>query len=102
MEKEEKQEDFKQMFDREREEWREKLAAITHVDFTARVQTVTKEQNEFLYNLLTEFNDKTGIGVLLNTSFNVNGKPILSTYKDAFEIYNKTQLDCLLLEDFYQ
>jgi carbamoyltransferase len=84
-----------------REEWREKLAAITHVDFTARVQTVTKEQNEFLYNLLTEFNDKTGIGVLLNTSFNVNGKPILSTYKDAFEIYNKTQLDCLLLEDFY-
>ena len=84
-----------------REAWREKLAAITHVDFTARVQTVTKEQNEFLYNLLTEFNDKTGIGVLLNTSFNVNGKPILSTYKDAFEIYNKTQLDCLLLEDFY-
>jgi carbamoyltransferase len=84
-----------------REEWREKLAAITHVDFTARVQTVTKEQNEFLYSLLTEFNDKTGIGVLLNTSFNVNGKPILSTYKDAFEIYNKTQLDCLLLEDFY-
>lgn len=84
-----------------REEWREKLAAITHVDFTARVQTVTKEQNEFLYNLLTEFNEKTGIGVLLNTSFNVNGKPILSTYKDAFEIYNKTQLDCLLLEDYY-
>jgi len=84
-----------------REEWREKLAAITHVDFTARVQTVTKEQNEFLYNLLTEFNDKTGVGVLLNTSFNINGKPILSTYKDAFEIYNKTQLDCLLLEDFY-
>ena len=84
-----------------REEWREKLAAITHVDFTARVQTVTKEQNEFLYNLLTEFNEKTGVGVLLNTSFNVNGKPILSTYKDAFEIYNKTQLDCLLLEDYY-
>lgn len=84
-----------------REEWREKLAAITHVDFTARVQTVTKEQNEFLYNLLTDFNEKTGVGVLLNTSFNVNGKPILSTYKDAFEIYNKTQLDCLLLEDYY-
>ena len=84
-----------------REEWREKLAAFTHVDFTARVQTVTKEQNEFLYNLLTDFNEKTGVGVLLNTSFNVNGKPILSTYKDAFEIYNKTQLDCLLLEDYY-
>jgi carbamoyltransferase len=82
-------------------EWREKLAAITHVDGTARVQTVTKEQNEFLYNLLTEFEELNGVGVLLNTSFNVNGKPILSTYKDAFEIYNKTQLDCLLLEDYY-
>lgn len=84
-----------------REEWKSKLAAITHVDGTARVQTVTKEQNEFLYNLLTEFEKLSGIGVLLNTSFNVNGKPILSTYKDAFIIYNNTQLDCLLLEDYY-
>jgi carbamoyltransferase len=84
-----------------KKEWREKLAAITHVDGTARVQTVTKEQNEFLYNLLTEFERETGIGVLLNTSFNVNGKPILSTYKDAFTIYNTTQLDCLLLEEYY-
>ena len=84
-----------------REEWREKLAAITHVDNTARVQTVTKEQNEWLYNLLTEFEKETGVGVLLNTSFNVNGKPILSTYKDAFIIYDRTELDCLLLEDYY-
>ena len=84
-----------------RAEWRDKLAAITHVDNTARVQTVTREQNEFLYDLLTEFEKKTGIGVLLNTSFNVNGKPILSTYKDAFIIYNNTELDCLLLEDYY-
>jgi carbamoyltransferase len=82
-------------------EWRDKLAAITHVDGTARVQTVTREQNEFLYDLLTEFEKETGIGVLLNTSFNVNGKPILSTYKDAFIIYNQTELDCLLLEDYY-
>jgi carbamoyltransferase len=82
-------------------EWRDKLAAITHVDNTARVQTVTREQNEFLYDLLTEFEKKTGVGVLLNTSFNVNGKPILSTYKDAFIIYNNTELDCLLLEDYY-
>jgi carbamoyltransferase len=84
-----------------RDEWREKLAAITHVDFTARVQTVTREQNEWLYDLLSEFDEKTGIGVLLNTSFNVNGKPILSTYKDAFELYNKSQMDCLLLENYY-
>jgi len=84
-----------------KEEWRFKLAAITHVDGTARVQTVTREQNEFLYDLLTEFEKESGVGVLLNTSFNVNGKPILSTYKDAFTIYHSTQLDCLLLEDYY-
>lgn len=84
-----------------KEEWREKLSSITHVDNTARVQTVTKKQNEFLYNLLTEFEKETGFGVLLNTSFNVNGKPILSTYKDAIYIFNNTKLDCLLLEDNY-
>jgi len=84
-----------------REEWREKLAAITHVDGTARVQTVTREQNEWLYDLLTKFEEKTGIGVLLNTSFNVDGKPILSTVKDAFTILEKTELDCLIIEDYY-
>jgi carbamoyltransferase len=84
-----------------KEEWREKLVSITHVDGTARVQTVTEEQNPWLYNLLTEFEKKSGIGVLLNTSFNVNGKPILSRYSDAFKVYDKTEMDCLLLEDYY-
>ena len=84
-----------------REEWKEKLGAITHVDGTARVQTVTREQNEWLYDLLTKFEEKTGIGVLLNTSFNVDGKPILSTVKDAFTILEKTELDCLIIEDYY-
>lgn len=84
-----------------REEWKEKLGAITHVDGTARVQTVTKEQNEFLYDLLTEFEKQTGVGVLLNTSFNVDGKPILSTAKDAFTILENTEMDCLLLENYY-
>lgn len=84
-----------------REEWRDTLVAITHVDNTARVQTVTRQQNEWLYDLLTLFKERTGIGVLLNTSFNVNGKPILSTVRDAFEIYHKTQLDCLLIEQTY-
>ena len=84
-----------------KEEWREKLAAITHVDGTARVQTVTREQNEWLYDLLTKFEEKTGIGVLLNTSFNVDGKPILSTIRDAFTILEKTELDCLVIENYY-
>jgi len=84
-----------------REEWREKLVSITHVDGTARVQTITREQNEWLYNLLTEFEKITGVGVLLNTSFNVAGKPILSTYKDAIDVYEKTQMDGLLLQDYF-
>ena len=84
-----------------KEEWREKLVSITHVDGTARVQTVTEKQNPWLYNLLTEFEKKSGIGVLLNTSFNVNGKPILSRYTDAIQVYDKTQMDCLILNDYY-
>lgn len=84
-----------------REEWREKLVSITHVDGTARVQTVTREQNPWLYDLLSELEKETGIGVLLNTSFNVNGKPILSRYSDALAVYDKTQMDCLLLGDYY-
>ena len=84
-----------------REEWREKLTSITHIDGTARVQTVTKEENEWLYNLITEFEKVSGIGVLLNTSFNINGKPILSTYKDALHVFKTTQMDKLILEDYY-
>jgi carbamoyltransferase len=84
-----------------KKEWKEKLTAITHVDNTARVQTVTREQNEWLYDLLTKFEEKTGIGILLNTSFNVDGKPILSTIKDAFTILEKTELDCLIIENYY-
>ena len=61
-----------------RKKWQKKLQAITHADGTARVQTVTREQNEWLYDLLTEFQKVSGIGVLLNTSFNIAGKPILS------------------------
>ena len=84
-----------------KEEWREKLAAVTHVDNTARVQTVTFEQNWWLYNILTEMEAQTGVGVLLNTSFNVNGKPILTTVKDVFNILNNTELDGVIIENYY-
>jgi carbamoyltransferase len=84
-----------------KEEWRDQLSAITHIDNTARVQTVTREQNEWLYDLITEFKKHTGIGVLLNTSFNVDGKPILSTIQDAFKILETTQMDGLVLENTY-
>jgi len=84
-----------------RDEWREKLASITHIDNTARVQTVTKDQNNFLYDLLSLLDQKNGVGVLLNTSFNVAGKPILNSVKDAFSIFENSQMDNLLIENIY-
>lgn len=84
-----------------KEEYRLKLPAITHIDNTARVQTVTREQNLLLYDLLTEMEKITGIGVLLNTSYNVNGKPILTTVKDIFTILKNTQLDGSIIEKYY-
>ena len=84
-----------------KEEWRDVLKSITHVDNTARVQTVTREQNEWLYDLLTEFEKVKGVGVLLNTSFNVDGRPILTRDSDALEVFNKTELDCLVLENYF-
>jgi carbamoyltransferase len=84
-----------------KEEWRDKLASITHIDNTARVQTVTKDQNNFLYELLSLLDKKNGVGVLLNTSFNVAGKPILNSVKDAFHIFQNTEMDNLLIENTY-
>lgn len=75
------------------------LPAITHVDGTGRLQTVTRDQNKFLYDIITEFESQSGYGVILNTSFNVNGKPILTRLSDAFEILNKTELDCVYYDN---
>jgi carbamoyltransferase len=82
-----------------REEWRTVIPAVTHVDNTARVQTVTREQNAFIYNVLTEMDARSGVGVLLNTSFNVDGQPILTTIEDAFKVYHGSQMDMLLIND---
>lgn len=84
-----------------RTEWASVLESVTHVDGTARVQTVTREQNPLLYDLLTEMQHQTGIGVLINTSFNLAGKPILNTYRDAVWMLNNTEMDGLILEEFY-
>jgi carbamoyltransferase len=82
-----------------KKDYRDKLPAITHVDGTSRVQTVTESQNEFLYKLLTEIEKLTGIGILLNTSFNVDGKPIISTVKDSIELLETSELDGIVLEN---
>lgn len=84
-----------------RQKYLEKIPAITHVDNTARVQTITEEQNAYLYNMLGKFKEQTGIGVLLNTSFNVDGKPILSSLIEAFEVYDKTHMDRMYINGYY-
>lgn len=82
-----------------KQEWRAILPSVTHVDGSARVQTVTRQQNPFLYDLITEVERLTSVGVLLNTSFNVDGKPILSTVYDVFQIFNTTEIDAIVIED---
>ena len=85
---------------RVRPEWKDYLPPITHADGTARVQTVTREQNPFIYDLLTEMCARDLVPVLINTSFNVAGKPILNTYREALQVLDTTQLDAVILEDY--
>ena len=82
-----------------RPEWRDKIPAIVHVDGTARVQTVRQEHNPRLYQLLKEFEALTGVPVLLNTSLNVRGEPIVETPADAVACFLATGIDYLALHD---
>jgi carbamoyltransferase len=75
------------------------VPAITHVDFSARVQTVTPEANGRYYRLLRKFQAQTGCPILVNTSFNIRGEPIVSTPEDAYRCFMGTGLDALVLED---
>jgi carbamoyltransferase len=83
-----------------RPEWRDKIPAVVHADFTARVQTVREDQNPRLYRLLKEFDALTGVPVLINTSFNVKGEPIVETPDDAMRCFLFTGIDRLVLEDY--
>jgi carbamoyltransferase len=84
---------------RVRSEWRDKIPAVVHVDGTARVQTVRQEHNAVLHRLLKEFAAITGVPVLLNTSFNVKGEPIVETPRDAVECFLTTGIDYLAVHD---
>jgi carbamoyltransferase len=79
--------------------WRDKIPAVVHVDHTARVQTVREDQNPRLYRLLKAFDALTGVPVLINTSFNVKGEPIVETPEDAVECFLSTGIDRLVLHD---
>ena len=79
---------------------RSSIPAITHVDYSARIQTVHKETNSRYYDLLKEFKKNTNCPVLVNTSFNVRGEPIVCSVTDAFNCFMGTNLDILVIEDF--
>lgn len=81
-------------------EVRSTLPAITHVDYSARVQTVEQGSNPLLYDLLLRFEQATGCGVLVNTSFNVRGEPIVCTPDDAYRCFMNTEMDFLILGSF--
>jgi carbamoyltransferase len=73
------------------------ISSCTHVDYSARIQTVTKETNPCFYGILSAFNELTGCPVLINTSFNVRGEPIVCTPEDAIKCFLGTDIDCLVL-----
>ena len=76
---------------------RSEIPAVTHVDYSARIQTVTKDTNHRFYDLISKFKKKTGCPVIINTSFNVRGEPIVNTPKDAFNCFMGTDLDYLII-----
>jgi carbamoyltransferase len=78
-------------------EIRSTLPAITHVDYSARIQTVSRNGNPLLYDLLLRFEQATDCGVLVNTSFNVRGEPIVCTPDDAYRCFMNTEMDYLIM-----
>lgn len=82
-----------------KEDKKEKLPAITHEDDSTRAQTINKSQNEKAYALLSEFENQTGVPVLLNTSFNLNGEPIVESPRDAINTFTKSKIDILVMNN---
>lgn len=76
------------------------IPSVIHLDGTARVQTVNSRQNKRYYNIIKEFRSLTGIPVLLNTSFNRSGEPLVETPEDALRCFKETEIDCLILGDY--
>ncbi|NKE70807.1 carbamoyltransferase family protein [Candidatus Manganitrophus noduliformans] len=79
---------------------RSSIPAVTHIDYSARIQTVHKETNPRYHRLLQAFQQRTGCPVLVNTSFNVRGEPIVCTPEDAYRCFMRTEMDYLVLENF--
>ena len=98
----------RQMSDAERRLWgieklnvpRSDIPAVTHVDYSARIQTVRRETAPLFWSILEAFYRLTGCPVLVNTSFNVRGEPIVCTPEDAYRCFMRTEMDALVLEEF--
>jgi len=79
---------------------RSDVQSITHLDFSARIQTVHKETNPRYWQLINTFKEKTGYGIVVNTSFNVRGEPIVCTPEDAYKCFMRTEMDYLVVHDY--
>ena len=77
-----------------------KVPAITHVDYSARIQTISQKSNKIFYSLLKSFKEKTGCPILINTSFNVRGEPIVLSPDDAYKCFMGTELDILVCGEY--
>ena len=75
------------------------IPSVTHVDYSARIQTVSKRTNPRYYNLIKEFKSLTGCPSIINTSFNVRGEPIVCTPEDAYKCFMRTEMDILVMEN---
>ena len=80
---------------------RSDIPAVTHVDYSARIQTVHRETNPRYYKLISEFKKRTGCSVIVNTSFNVRGEPIVNTPEEAFRCFMNTEMDMLTIGNCY-
>jgi carbamoyltransferase len=83
-----------------REQYKNSLAAVSHVDLSARLQTLSKSDNPRLYNILLEFEKYSGFPILLNTSFNINGEPIVCSPDDALNTFFNSGLETLVIGNF--
>jgi carbamoyltransferase len=84
----------------EREKYRAIIPSVTHIDGSARVQTVSQEENARLYLLIEKFADITNIPILMNTSFNIKGQPIVETPGEAIQAFKESPIDVLVIGDF--
>jgi carbamoyltransferase len=92
--------DTKVVFEEQINQLRSDIPAITHVDYSARIQTVSADTNKPYYDIIQAFEKLTGYGVIINTSFNVRGEPIVCTPEDAYRCFMRTEMDCLVLGSF--